>query len=532
MNRKRVLKRVPSASRKGVRSSGRAIECAVPIALFAVLAVASSALLAPAPTRQQLEAFIASRQREIVSELVELVAIPNTAADTENARANANLVREMLRRRGLRTELLETDANPIVFGEWKAPGAARTLLLYSHYDGLGVDPKAWKQASPYAAILRDGRLEDGGKELPGPRTRTSYQPEWRLYGRSVAHAKAHIVGLCAALDALKASGVQPTSNLRVIIDGEESSGSPSLLSAIPRQRDKLGADLMLILDGQAHPSGRPTVTFGARGWVLFELTVYGPKHPLHSGHYGNWAPNPGMRLAHLLGSMKDAGGQVLVPGFYDGVMPVSPEEQAMMDAVPDDPARLMKLFGFAQPERPSLSLQQALQLPSLNVRGLSSAYVGPEARNVIPDRAVAALDVRLVKETPAGPMAEKIRAHVRAQGFHVVESEPDDETRARHRLIAKLVLRGATEAHRTSPLLPESRRVVEAVRSMLGEPPVLLRTTGGTVPITPFIQAMGFPAILLPTTNFDSNQQTENENLRLGHLFTGIVTLAAVLAMP
>ena len=250
---------------------------------------------------------------------------------------------------------------------------------------------------------------------------------------------------------------------------------------------------------------RPTIVFGARGALAMELTVYGPKFGVHSGHYGNWVPNPGARLARLLTSMKDEDGKVAIAGFYDGLTPLTAEEQAMLDAVPDEPARLLRLFGIAEPERRDLSLQNALQLPSLNVRGLSSAYVGAQARTIIPDRAIAALDIRLVKETPALIIAKKILAHIRAQGFHVIESEPDDETRARHPRIVKVVMRGATNAYRTSPLLPASKHVVDAVTKMWDAQPVQLRTSGGTVPIAPFIEAMGFPAIGVPIVNFDNN---------------------------
>jgi acetylornithine deacetylase/succinyl-diaminopimelate desuccinylase-like protein len=158
--------------------------------------------------------------------------------------------------------------------------------------------------------------------------------------------------------------------------------------------------------------------------------------------------------------------------------------------------------------------------------------VGSDATLLIPDRAVAFLDVRLAKETPAKQMAEKLLAHISAQGFHVVHSEPDDETRGRYPQIVKVVLRGgAAEGWRTSPLGPEARLVTEAVTRMLGERPVLLRTLGQRINIAQFIEVMGVPAIVLPTVNFDNNQTAENENLRLGHLFTSIVTLAAVLTM-
>jgi acetylornithine deacetylase/succinyl-diaminopimelate desuccinylase-like protein len=300
---------------------------------------------------------------------------------------------------------------------------------------------------------------------------------------------------------------------------------------VARYRDRLAADAILILDGPAHPSGRPTLYFGARGIVTFTLTVYGPRTAVHSGHYGNWVPNPAMRLAQLLASMKDERGRVVIDGFYDGITEIGPEEQALLDAVPDSPDQLKRTFGIASAENPEWSLQFSLQAPSLNVRGLSSGYVN-EPRTIIPDRAQASLDMRLVKETPATQMIEKVRAHLVKQGYYVVPVDPDDQVRARYARIVKLAVDpGAVNAFRTSSLLPVSKRMAEALTRTLGEAPVRVRTLGGTVPITPFIDVLGVPAIGLGIVNFDNNQHTDNENLRLGHLYQGITSLAALLTM-
>ena len=500
------------------------------VGLSLLLAATSQVVSRAQDTRSALERYVASHQRAIAGELVELLSIPNSAADTENIRRNATLLRDMLRRRSFSAEILETDNNPLVWGELKVPGARRTILFWAHYDGQPVDARAWRQASPFNPVLRAGRLEEGAREIPIARMPATLDPNWRLYARSAADDKAPIVGLLAALDAIKAAGLTPTSNVRVILDGE--AGSANLAAAIPRYRDRLTSDLMLLLEGPAHPSGRPTIAFGVRGFLAVDLTAYGPKVGVNSGNYGNWVPNPALRLARLLASMKDDEGRVLVNGFYDGIAPLTPEERAMLDAVPDEPASLMKALGIAAPERSDLSLQQALQLPTLNIRGLSSASVGSDATLLIPDRAVAFLDIRLVKETPARDMADKLLAHIRAQGFHIVHSEPDDETRGRYPQIVKVVLRGgAAEGWRTSPSAPEARLVTEAVARMLDEQPILMRTMGQRVNIAQFIEVMGVPAVVLSTVNFDSNQTAENENLRLGHLFTGIVTIAAVLTM-
>ena len=482
--------------------------------------------------KARLDRHVGAHQREIVNELVDLLSIPNVASDTEHIRQNVVALEALLVKRGLQTEVLETSGNPLVFGELKTPGATRTLLVYIHYDGQPVNPPEWKQAGPFTPVLRQGRMEDDAPEVPGFRTLDTFRPDWRLYARSASDDKGPIVAFLTAVDALKVLGVRPTSNIKLILDGEEEAGSPSLVPAIERHRHKLGADVMFILDGPEHPSGRPTLVFGARGSLGIELTVYGPKMPLHSGHYGNWVPNPAMRLAQLLATFKDDTGRVLVEGFYNGIEPVAGSERQMLDEVPDDPQALMALFGIAQPERPNLLLQDALQLPTFNVRGLSSAFVGGSARTIIPDRAVAAIDVRLVAETPAGEMLDKITRHIERQGYHIVTADPDDATRAAHSKIVKLSSRGdGTNAYRTSPGLPLSEEVSEALYRMHGVRPVGIRTSGGTVPIAPFIDALGFPAISVPTVNFDNNQHGENENVTLGQIFRAVTTIAALLTM-
>jgi acetylornithine deacetylase/succinyl-diaminopimelate desuccinylase-like protein len=502
--------------------------------LFAGLLILLSAVALRAQTggdfRQQVARWISRHQPVVVGELLELLAIPNVAADRENIRRNAEHLRAMLARRGFAAELLETNGNPLVFGDLKVPGASRTILFYSHYDGQPVAPRAWKQADPFKPVVRTGRMDRGGELIADVSKVTSFEPDWRIYARSASDDKSPIVALCAAIDALKSLNLSATSNVRVILDGEEEASSPSLVPAIRRYRDKLDADLMVILDGPMHSSGRPTIAYGARGIVTMNLTVFGPKSGVHSGNYGNWIPNPAQRLAALLATMKQDDGRVTVKGFYDAVAPLSPDEQALLDGVPEDSEQMLRAFGVAEPERAFPRLQAALQSPTLNVRGLVSAHVGAGARTIIPDRATAAIDIRLVKETPAADLVEKVRAHVRAQGYHVIDGEPDDAVRQRHGKIAAIVVSETVmNAFRTPPSEPQARRVAAALAAAFGAPPVQLRTLGGSVPIAPFIDALGFPAILVPVVNFDNNQHEENENLRIGNLFQGIEIVAVLL---
>jgi len=503
----------------------------IPVLAGTILSLALAIAARGADLRSEVERYVAQRQQQIISELVTLLSIPNIASDRANIQRNAEHLRGMLERRGFAAEILKTSGNPLVYGELKVPGAAHTYLFYIHYDGQPVDPSGWKQADPFQPIMRNGRMEDGAREIPGFLSLQKYEPDWRLYARSASDDKAPIVALCAAMDALKAAGRSPASNIRIVLDGEEEAGSQSITAAIDHYRDRFQADTLLILDGPVHPSGRPTLNFGARGIASLELTVYGPKFPLHSGHYGNWAPNPALRLAQLLASMKDGRGRTIIEGFYDGIALLPAEEQRILAAVPDDPEELKKLFGFAEPDAVGNNLQEALQYPSLNIRGLRSAYTGRDARTVVPSDATAAIDIRLVKETPGTALVDKVLAHIRRQGFHIVDREPDDATRLKYDKVVRVLRSAPTEAYRTEMGLPESVMVIQALRRTWGEEPVLIRTSGGTVPISQFIRVLGFPAISVPTVNFDNNQHGENENLRLGHFWKAIVTLSALLAM-
>ncbi len=496
-----------------------------PFFLFFVLGAASAAGPHPA------EIHARAKQGALVRELVEALSIPAVASDKAGARRKAEHLRLRFEARGFRTEILETQGNPLVWAGMDVSGATRTLLLYAHYDGQPVDPSGWKQESPFKPILRDGKLEDGAAVIPGLGTLENYRDDWRIYSRSASDDTGPIIAILAAIDALNAAKSRPTWNLKVILDGEEEAGSPSLVPAIARYRDQLKADLMLILDGPIHPTLRPTLVFGARGIITAEVTVFGPKMGLHSGHYGNWVPNPGMRLAQLLASMKGEDGRVEVAGYYDGITLTDEDRQALA-SVPDDEAALMRLFSIGSVDKVGASLQEALQYPSLNVRGLASSYVGAEARTIIPDSATAAIDLRLVKETKGPDIEAKLLKHIESQGFFVVQDRaPTDAERTSHPKTARVDFRGETNAYRTDPEDPAAASLTKAMKEAFGIDPVRIRTSGGTVPIAPFIDALGFPAVSVPTVNFDNNQHGENENLRLGHFFRSVGIIAAAMRM-
>src|SRR5271157_3518083 len=423
--------------------------------------LAAAAALAYGQERAAVETWVASHQHRIMGEFDELLRIPNVGTDRANIRRNAEFVRGLLQRHGMQAELLETTGNPLVYAEKNVPGAARTVLYYIHYDGQPVDVSRWK-TDPFRPVMRDG-----SRDIANWAALEKFPDDWRIYARSASDDKAPIVAFCAAMDAL---GGKFASNIHVVIDGEEEMGSPSLTAAIGRYRDKLKASLLLILDGPVHPNGRPTLAFGARGIVTLLLTVYGPKMALHSGHYGNWIPNPAMRLAQLLASMKDEQGRTTIEGFYADVPPLTEAQRRVLRSVPDDEPALLKLFRVARPDAVSGSLQEALQFPSLNVRGMRSGYVD-QPRTIIPTEATAAIDMRLVKETPAARMVERVRAHIEKQGYHVTESEPDDAARLRYPKLARLKAGESMEAYRTEPESAEAMLVTRALTRMWGAEP-------------------------------------------------------------
>ncbi|MDZ7359151.1 MAG: M20/M25/M40 family metallo-hydrolase [candidate division KSB1 bacterium] len=481
--------------------------------------------------RTKVRAYRQANEHKIVNELTALLAIPNLASDSANIRRNAVKLVEMLEQRGIRTQRLEVPGSPpVVFGELQVPGAKRTLMFYAHYDGQPVAALKW-DTEPWQPVLRDQATEAGGKIIPMPSPDKAFEGEWRIYARSASDDKSPIVAMLTALDALKANQIKLTTNLKFFFEGEEEAGSPHLEAIVAKYARLLKADAWILCDGPVHQTRRQQLYFGVRGIVSFEMTVYGANRELHSGHYGNWAPNPAMRLSQLLASMKNESGRVLVPGFYDGVEPLNAVEQKAIADAPDSDADLMRSLGFSRAEGGGKKLIELINLPSLNIRGLQSATVGDNARNVVPASATAAIDIRLVKGTDKNRMRELVENHIRQQGYHIVHADPDHETRLKYPKLVKTAWEEGYNASRTSMDLPISQSIIAAVEAMKGEPVIKMPTLGGSVPFYIFTDMLQTPAIGVPIVNHDNNQHSANENLRLQNLWDGIEVLAALMTM-
>lgn len=492
-------------------------------------------LLAQAGTPGKVRDYRRTHEHQILREFIDFLSIPNIASDNEDIRRNAALIVAMMKRRGLNPRLLEArsaNSPPVVFGEWKTPGATRTLVLYAHYDGQPTDPKQWTGTQPWSPVLRSAALPAGGTILPLPAAGEPINPEWRLYARSASDDKAGVMTILNAFDALKANGVPLTSNIKFLFEGEEEAGSPHLGEIIKLHQELLESDAWIICDGPVHQSGLKQVVFGARGDVNVDVTVYGAKRPLHSGHYGNWAPNPASLLARLLASMKDNSGRVNVAGWYDDAEPLGQAERRAIADAPRYDEQLRAELGLAGIEGNGKSLLELINLPSLNINGMSSGDVGALARNVIPTTATAVLDLRLVKGNDYRRQVQRLIDHIGKQGFYVIDRDPTDEQRRSHPLIAKVIQRpGGYNASRTQMDLPISLAVIAAVQSTSADKIVTLPTSGGSLPLSIITENLKTVTVIVPVVNYDNNQHAENENLRLQNLWDGIETFAALMTM-
>jgi acetylornithine deacetylase/succinyl-diaminopimelate desuccinylase-like protein len=466
-----------------------------------------------------------ARHRSITDGLAAFVRMDTVSQEPERVRRGAAWLVDAMRARGIEGRILETGGNPAVFGEIRAPGARRTVLLYCHYDVKPAPAAEWRQPSPFEPVLRRvADPEDGPVHEVGA-VADSDLAQHRLYARGASDDKGPIWAHLEALALMRHCGIAPAVNLKLVLDGEEEIGSPFFGAFTAAHRDLLAADVALVTDGPKDASGRPTIAFGARGVLALELTIEGARRDVHSGNFS--VPNPGWALVGLLASMAAPDGTPLIEGFEDGAVPPTRAEQALLGAIPLDRAALEKELGVALPAD---YLERLMFRSTLTIRGLASGFTGALAQTIIPSRATVAIDIRLVKNQRVDAVYRRVVGHIESQGFTVIES-PDaplpDHLRGR---AVRVVERRGYDPAKTPTDLPISRAVIEAVeRAHGGEPAVVLPTMGGSVPLWAFTDILGLPTIVVPYANANNRQHSPNEHLRLDHLFQGVRTTAGLL---
>jgi acetylornithine deacetylase/succinyl-diaminopimelate desuccinylase-like protein len=505
------------------RPTSRAVGvCALAVGLaFAAAAQAAS-------PREAVRGWRKAHEKEIVGDFATLLAMPNVATTLADVDRNALFIQGLLEKRGFATRLLRaapgTPAS--VFAELKVPGAKRTVTFYAHYDGQPIGQTGWVNA-PFTPTMRtalpDTKVIDW-KAAP------ALDPEWRLFARSAGDDKASIQSLISAFDALKAAGLKPSVNIKLLYEGEEEQGSPHFGALVAHNLETLRGDLLIMGDGPMHQSGKQEINFGNRGITGFEATVYGPARPLHDGHYGAWAPSPTVMLAHLVASLRDDDGRILIPGFYDDVTPVSASDRAALAALPDVESQLRRELQLGRNVGPA-RLADGYMSPTLNVRAIHAGDEGPQAANAIATEGTASFDFRLAPgETPAR-VRQMVEAYLAKEGWFIVRDTPDAATRMAHPKVLKLTWdAGASIATETPMEGPAAAAVAASIGRTVGYPPLKLPIMGASSGMAEIVNQMKAPMVGVAIANADDNQHARNENLRLQNLWDGIEVYAGLLA--
>lgn len=495
--------------------------------------MAESADLETAPVREAALGAAKAHKTEagaqILSDFARLLALPNVTGDVADLEANAEELAQLFRSRGASMEVVQIEGfAPVVVGELRAEEATATLGVYVHYDGQPVAPDEWS-TPPFSPTLATAPWHDGGQAIEFPTGGDEIDPEWRIYARGASDDKIPFAALLAALDALEHAAIERRIDLVFLFEGEEESGSPHLDLYMRQLAPRLAADAWLLCDGPVHQTRRAQVAFGARGYSGFDLTIYGPERELHSGHYGNWVPNPAFELAVFLARCKDDAGMVTIDGFYDDTRPMTEAEREAIAALPPVEDELEAQLGFGGPEAEGAGYAERLMLPSFNVRGLRAAAVGSDARNVIPAQATASVDIRLAAGDDPDRMIDLVEHRLRQTGYVVLDRDPTPEERRAHRRIARLNRAPGYRAVRIDTGSPLAKALLQACSTAAGEGAIALPTFGGSIPLYLFEDILGAPVAVLPIANHDNNQHAADENARVANLWYGIDLWATLL---
>lgn len=456
------------------------------------------------------------------------VSIPNLPSDVKKMYENVSWVKKHYSKVGFKLKTLESSTLPVLFAERIIDPSFKTILFYFHLDGQGVNPESWDQKDPFTPVLKEQNEEGEWNEIPWFNLAEKINDDWRIFGRAAADDKAPILMFLSALELLQSRKQTPKFNIKIIFDLEEEYGSNGFLSTLQKYKENYKADHMIIMDGPAHNSNQPTLTFGCRGIASFSVTTYGSKLPQHSGHYGNYVANPVFRLSRLLTSMKSENGRVLIDDYYKGIT-ISEEVSNILKSVPDNKEEINNALMIFREESVGENYQESLQYPSLNVRQIETSWKGKGLKTIIPEYATVHIDVRLVEETDGKDQLEKIKKHIKSEGYLVLDREPTNKERLSYDKIVTFKGNSGVNAFRTPLNAPFAEKLRSALTTYFGKEPVSIRTMGGTVPIIPAINELDIPAIIVPMVNMDNNQHNPNENIRIGNIRQGIKICLAIL---
>jgi acetylornithine deacetylase/succinyl-diaminopimelate desuccinylase-like protein len=440
--------------------------------------------------------FINTHRDHYVEQLKDYLAIPSVSAlpqHKDDVRRCAEWSAEEMRRIGLENvRLVETPGHPVVYGDWLHAEGAPTILFYGHYDVQPVDPVNLWESPPFEATVRDGEI----------------------YARGAADDKGQVFMHFKAIEAhMKQNGRLPM-NLRLILEGEEEVGSENLDNFIKEHKDELGADVVVISDSPMFDRGVPSICYGLRGLVYFQIDLRGSKSDLHSGSFGGAVANPAFVLCQILAQMKDRGGRVKIPGFYDAVRPLRDEERAEFKRLPFNETKYRKDLGVPRlfGESGYSTLERTWARPTFEVNGLLSGFTGEGAKTVIPAVAMAKVSMRLVPDQEPDKIAELFEAYAKKVAPKTVE--------------LKVTRMHGGKAWMTDFDNKFVQAAGRAIEKGFGQRPVFNRE-GGSIPVVAtFQEILGLPAVLFGVGLPDENAHAPNEKLDLGNFHGGIIASA------
>lgn len=487
----------------------------------------TTTLTAQALSKVEIKRAAAAYLPKSLAQYRSFLQIPNNGRIAQHRTDNVDWCVETFKALGYDTQVLNSSGIPHVFASRVYDPNYKSLLFYMQIDGQPVDPSKWDQADPYEPVLK--KMVDGQWQTLDWRTlENDFDPDLRVFARSASDSKGPAMSFISALQILQAKGIEPKYNVKVIMDFQEELGSPTLGPLVKEDPTQFAAEMVLIMDGTRHLSNLPTLTFGARGITTLSLKVFGAIRDLHSGQYGNFAPNPVFKLSRLLADMKDETGRVLIPGFYDGVVLLESEKK-ILNSLPESMEEIKASLGLAVVDQVGATYQEALQYPSLNVRGLKAAWVGKEVRTLIPSEAIAEIDMRLVPETPGERQVKLLKDFVISRGYHLVDSIPTVAERLQYDKLISIKHRYGSQPFRTPMDSEIGRWLSQAMEYIYEDQYVRMRTTGGSQPMAPFINTLGIPAVSIRIPNPDNSIHAPNENLRLGNYLEGIQMCLSIL---
>jgi len=436
---------------------------------------------------------IEANRAPFLDRLIDYLRHPSISAENIGIAEVGELLVKMLTDIGLETELVPTEGHPMVIGRWeKAPGKP-TVLLYGHYDVQPPDPLDKWLSPPFEPTIRDGRL----------------------YARGVGDNKGqHFAQMMAIESHLKVHGTLPC-NVILLLEGEEEIGSPHIADFVRANKDKLRADLAVTADGPRHASGAAAIKFGSRGVISFDLRCRHANRDVHSGNFGGVVPNPIWTLVHLLGTMKNAAGEITIAGLHDDIEPPTPEELAAIERLPRAAEAVKQSLGLDRLDAPADRpfYERLCFRPTLTINGFHGGYGGPGTKTVLPNEAFVKCDIRLVEAQDPEDILRKV-------ADHVAKHAPEVEFIAQDR---------GMQPSKTPIASPFTAPLRQAFVKAQGEEPLLIPAGFGSLPGYVFTKILGIPAFVTPYANPDEANHAPNENLTLDCFYSGLRTGAALL---